>query len=204
MITEPIKQYCRHTVITAHNEDDLKSAINIHNPFLVLIDSCAWQKATPYVVEYCKKKYPKTLIAVFSFESMSLKEAVDLIQRGARGMVNVRFDDYAFSRGIRTLVDGEEYIPPEVEAARDKYSVSYDSDIVFTPREEQIYRLMAEGKTSVEMTEKLRLAFPTVRNHRQNIYRKCGVSNSTEFWRFAQTRGDFAVRDFLSVKQIEE
>jgi DNA-binding NarL/FixJ family response regulator len=54
-------------------------------------------------------------------------------------MVNVRFDEYAFSRGIRTLLDGEEYIPPEVEAARDKYAVVSDyRKIDFTPREEQI------------------------------------------------------------------
>jgi DNA-binding CsgD family transcriptional regulator len=62
---------------------------------------------------------------------------------------------------------------------------------------------MVEGNTSVEMMEKLDIAFPTVRNHRQNIYRKCGVKNSTEFRHFAQNRGDFVARDLMTVKETD-
>jgi DNA-binding NarL/FixJ family response regulator len=117
MIIKSVRGYCRYNIVTAFNDWDLKSAVKINKPYLVLVDSCAWQNATPHMIELFKKRYPKTLVAVFSYESMTLKEAVAMIERGARGMVNFRFDEYASSRGIKTLINGEEYIPPEVEEA---------------------------------------------------------------------------------------
>jgi DNA-binding NarL/FixJ family response regulator len=204
MIAEPIKQYCRYNIIAAHSEDDLNSAIDINRPYLVLIDSCAWQYATAYMIDVMNRKFPKMLIAVFSFEAITLKEAVDLVERGARGMVNLRFDEYAMDRGIKTLVDGRGYIPPEVEKARDIYAVVYDFEPKLTPREEQVYRLLLEAKGAAEIAEKLHIAFWTAKNHRQNIYRKCGVKTVFELWRFAQSRGDCIVRDSFAVKQTDD
>jgi DNA-binding NarL/FixJ family response regulator len=201
MIAEPIKQCCRYNIIAAHSEDDLNSAIDVHRPYLVLIDSCAWQCATAYMIDVMNRKFPKMLIAVFSFEAITLQEAVSLIERGARGMVNLRFDEYAMDRGIKTLVDGRGYIPPEVEKARDAYAVVYDFEPKLTPREEQVYRLLLEAKGAAEIAEKLHITFWTAKNHRQNIYRKCGVKTVFELWRFAQNRGDCIIRDSFAVKQ---
>jgi DNA-binding NarL/FixJ family response regulator len=154
------------------------------------------------MIETIKRRSPKTLVAVFSFEAITLREAVVLIERGARGMVNVRFDEYAFSRGIRTLTGGEEYIPPVVDKARDEYAVVCDSDTGFTPREEQIYKQLLEFKTSKEIAEKPRVATNTVINHRQKIYRKCGVNSIHGLFLFAQNRGDYVLRDGMALSQI--
>jgi DNA-binding NarL/FixJ family response regulator len=202
MIKDSISEFCRYKVIVAYNDCDLKNMVAINKPYLVLVDSCAWQTATPHMIEVFRRRYPKTLVAVFSYESMTLREAVVLIERGARGMVNFRFDKYAFTRGIRTLIDGEEYIPPEVEEARDKYAIVFDSEVVFTPREEQIYELLLQLKTSLEISEKLHITTFTVINHRQRMYRKCGVSNMPEFLLFAQNRGDYVPRDGLAVSNM--
>jgi two-component system response regulator DegU len=204
MISKYVREYCRYNVIPAFTDLDLKSTVNIYRPYLVLIDSCAWQKATPYMIEFFQKRYPKTFIAVFSFESMTLKEAVMMIERGARGMVNVRFDDYAFSRGIKTVIEGRDYIPPEVEKARDEYGVVYDGKVNLTAREEQVYQLLAEGKSDPGIAEKLNISDSTANNHRSSVYRKCGVKGIHEFMRFAQTRGDCIIRDSFAVKQTDD
>jgi DNA-binding NarL/FixJ family response regulator len=204
MIAEMVKQYCQYDILAAHNEDDLNRAIEINRPYLVFIDSCAWQRATGYVIDVLNSKFPKMLIAVFSYESITLQEAVDLIERGARGMVNMRFDEYASSKGIKTLVEGLGYIPPIVEEARDAYAVVYDFKARLTPREEQVYRLLLDAKGAVEIAEKLHIAFCTAKNHRQNIYRKCGVKTICELWHFAQSRGDSISRDTMMIKPTDK
>jgi DNA-binding NarL/FixJ family response regulator len=201
MIGNSIRQFCRHNIITAYNDWDLKSAIEIHRPYPVLVDSCAWQKATPYMIDFFKRRYPKTLITVFSFESMTLKEAVMMVERGARGMVNVRFDDYAFTRGIKTVIEGRDYIPPEVDEARDEYAVVYDFNPELTAREAQVYQLLVEGKSDNEIAERLNITYSTANNHRTNVYRKCGVNGMRGFTVLAQNRGDCILRDLMSVKE---
>jgi DNA-binding NarL/FixJ family response regulator len=198
MITEPIKKYCQHNIIAAYSEGELKNAIETNKPYLVFVDSCAWQSATAYTIDMLNRKFPKMLIAVFSYEAITLQEAVALVERGARGMVNIRFDEYAVSMGIKMLVDGREYIPQEVEAARDVYAVVYDFEPKLTPREEQVYRLLLEAKGSAEIAEKLHITNFTAKNHRQNIYRKCGVKTVYELWQFAQNRGDCIQRDVMA------
>jgi DNA-binding NarL/FixJ family response regulator len=204
MITEPIKKYCQHNIIAVYSEGELKSAIETNRPYLVFVDSCAWQSATAYTIDMLNRRFPKMLIAVFSYEAITLQEAVALVERGARGMVNIRFDEYAVSRGIKMLVDGREYIPEEVEEARDVYAVVYDFEPKLTHREEQIYRLLLEAKGSAEIAEKLHITNFTVKNHRQNIYRKCGVKTVYELWQFAQNRGDCIQRDSFTVKQTDK
>jgi DNA-binding NarL/FixJ family response regulator len=198
MIMKAIKKYCDYTIVVAHNDGDFKSAVEINRPYLIFVDSCAWQIATPHMIETFKMKYPKTIIAVFSFEAITLKDAVLMIERGACGMVNIRFDEYAISRGIKTLVGGHGYIPPEVEEARDRYAIVYDAKVLFTPREQQVYELLLQIKTSADIADRLHIAVYTVINHRHNIYRKCGVRSIPELILFALNRGDYVLRDAMS------
>lgn len=49
-----------------------------------------------------------------------------------------------------------------------------------TARELQIMRLMAQGKTSLEIAEELDISFHTVRTHRKNIFKKLKCRNVLE------------------------
>jgi two-component system response regulator NreC len=54
-----------------------------------------------------------------------------------------------------------------------------------TPKEKEILRLIAEGKTSRKISETLHISFRTVQNHRLKIAKKLGIHNHTELLKYA-------------------
>ena len=58
-----------------------------------------------------------------------------------------------------------------------------------TKREQEILRLVADGRSNGEVARKLWVTEQTVKFHLSNIYRKLGVANRTEAGRWAQLTG---------------
>lgn len=58
-----------------------------------------------------------------------------------------------------------------------------------TPREKQVLHLVAEGWTSKEIGEQLKISPKTVEVFRQNLLRKVGVKNSVQLVLLARVRG---------------
>jgi DNA-binding NarL/FixJ family response regulator len=49
-----------------------------------------------------------------------------------------------------------------------------------TPREREIILLIREGKTNQEIADELFISLATVKDHNNNLFRKCGVRNRVE------------------------
>jgi DNA-binding NarL/FixJ family response regulator len=60
-----------------------------------------------------------------------------------------------------------------------------------TPREIEILTLIAEGKSSKEIAEKLFLSFRTIQNHRTKIMRKLRLRKSADLVKYAIRKGYF-------------
>jgi DNA-binding NarL/FixJ family response regulator len=58
-----------------------------------------------------------------------------------------------------------------------------------TPREQEVLTLLAEGRTSGQVAEKLYISQKTADNHRANIMRKLGLHNTVELVRYAAKIG---------------
>jgi DNA-binding NarL/FixJ family response regulator len=58
-----------------------------------------------------------------------------------------------------------------------------------TPREIQIIKLIAEGKSSKEMAEIMFLSFRTIQNHRAKIMKKLNLKKNTDLVRYAIHKG---------------
>jgi len=118
---------------------------------------------------------------------------------------------YALESGINCIVlkecGGEEVVNAIYSAVRqekffchkvldiilDKTLSLNDADncdpIFLTDREIEIVKLIAEGLTTKDIAEKLFLSFHTVSTHRKNIFRKVGITNSSELVRYAVRQG---------------
>jgi len=55
-----------------------------------------------------------------------------------------------------------------------------DPDYILTPREEEVLRLLVQGKTNNEIGLALQISLATVRLHVSNILAKLDVTNRTE------------------------
>ncbi len=58
-----------------------------------------------------------------------------------------------------------------------------------TPREVEVLRLIASGKSNQEIASELVISFNTVTNHVKNILGKTGCANRTEAAAYAIPRG---------------
>jgi len=58
-----------------------------------------------------------------------------------------------------------------------------------TPREQQILKLIAAGKSSQEIADALALSVFTVRKHKQNLMAKLSLHNAVELVRYAMHQG---------------
>lgn len=62
-------------------------------------------------------------------------------------------------------------------------------DESLTPREIEIIKLIAEGKSSKEMAEIMFLSFRTIQNHRAKIMKKLNLKKNTDLVRYAIHKG---------------
>lgn len=99
-----------------------------------------------------------------------LLSALDAVARGKE------FLDQSISR------DKVEHHMLNLATQRASLDKVYDT---LTLREQEIFRSVAQGKTSRMVAEELHISIRTVENHRQNIMRKLGVRNTADMVRFA-------------------
>ena len=64
-----------------------------------------------------------------------------------------------------------------------------EEEAVFTPRENEVIRLCAEGLSAKEISERLSINIATVNTHKNNIFKKLGINSSVGLARYAIKHG---------------
>src|SRR5579871_5660736 len=110
---------------------------------------------------------------------------VGAIRSGARAFVLKKASDNDLVDALRTVAKGGFYLSPQVSDRllhriqigdlEDKKTPPVLSSL--SPRELQVLRLVAEGKTSKEIAVMLDLGLQTIRSYRKTMMKKLGVSN---------------------------
>jgi DNA-binding NarL/FixJ family response regulator len=122
---------------------------------------------------------------------------VGSIRSGARGFVIKKASDADLLEALRTVARGGAYLSPQVSdqllsriQRGDLNSDSTPSALDgLSPRELQVLRLVAEGKTSKEIAVVLDLGLQTVRSYRKTMMKKLGVNNVAGLTQLALSSG---------------
>lgn len=112
---------------------------------------------------------------------------VQAIRSGARAFVLKKASDTDLLDALRSVAKGGSYLSPQVSDrlltriqrgnVDDPAGPASSILTTLTPREQQVMRLVAEGKTSKEVAVMLNLGVQTVRSYRKTLMKKLGVSN---------------------------
>jgi len=94
-------------------------------------------------------------------------------------------DSQQLLASIRSVAAGERIIQPEI-AVKLAEHVAADS---LTPRQEEVLRLVAEGKSNLEIAESIFISEGTVKAHVRAILRKLGARDRTQAMMVAMKRG---------------
>lgn len=119
------------------------------------------------------------------------------IRAGARGYVLKRASGGALMDALRAVAKGGSYLSPEVSnrllqriqqgSLESQPSPSALDEL--SPRELQILRLVADGKSSKEIAALLNIGLQTVRGYRKTMMKKLGVNNVAGLTQWAISAG---------------
>ena len=125
-------------------------------------------------------------ILVFSVHEneIYLNRALDL---GILGYISKRSASRVMVDAVRQVAQGELYIGQEMTPFLVKRTVCTDSQLIanLSPREFEVFRLRAEGKSVNEIAEMLNVSPKTIGHHNTSVKQKLGVANSAELTRLA-------------------
>ncbi len=139
---------------------------------------------------------PETRIIILSMYDDE-HSVISAIRSGARAFVLKRASDGDLVDALRTVAKGGSYLSPQVSDRllhriqrgdlESKPQVSALDGL--SPRELQVLRLVAEGKTSKEIAVMLDLGLQTVRSYRKTMMKKLGVNNVAGLTQLALAAG---------------
>lgn len=118
---------------------------------------------------------------------------LDIVRAGARGYIIKKASVGHLLNAIHIVARGGTYVSPELSKwflERIQHSRNGPRRNLLgklSPRELEVMRLVAQGKSSKEVAQELRLEVETVRSYRKNLMRKLGVNKVASLTRLAMS-----------------
>ena len=139
---------------------------------------------------------PNTKIVILSMHEDD-KSVIGAIRAGARGFVLKKASLGDLVDALRAVAKGGSYLSPQVsdkllsriQRGDMETAKLPDTLDVLSPRELQVLRMVAEGKTSKDIAGVLNLGLQTVRSYRKTMMKKLGVNNVASLTHLAMAAG---------------
>ncbi|MDE0896708.1 MAG: response regulator transcription factor [Planctomycetota bacterium] len=143
-----------------------------------------------------KRVSPRTRVLMVS-QHEGMKFVQQALQAGADGYLSKGSDPEELNFAIDSIVRGDPYLSPKVSsgfmarAVRGEVPTSDEASVlsVLTPREREVFQLLAIGKANKEVAAVLKLSVGTVKKHRENLQRKLDCYSVAELARIAIREG---------------
>ena len=167
-------------VAEAKNGMEAYEQTRIHRPQVVLMDIRMPQTGGVEATHLIKRDFPETAVLVLTTfdDDQSILGA---ITHGASGYLLKDISGAKLADAIRDTVRGSVILPGNIAAKITKHIGSQPKPETtlsdFTQREQDIIRLLMQGKSNQEIAQALYLTIGTVKNYISQIYSKVGISD---------------------------
>jgi len=170
----------------SRGEEALRLAADLQ-PDVVLLDIAMPDMNGIEICQRLKRSLPNTAVLMLSaFDNE--EEVTAALTVGASGYVVKTIDHQRLVEGIRAIARGEMLLSPTVAAkvvqqldrTRQEKEREADALQALTPREREVFHLVARGCTNAEIAERLVLSEKTVKTHVRNISNKLNLSGKGE------------------------
>ena len=180
----------------AENGTDAVQCVKRLRPQLVLMDiglpGLNGVETTAEILRY----HPECKVIILSMYDDE-NSVVSAVRSGARAFILKKASDTDLLEALRMVAAGGMYLSPQVSdrlltriQKGDLESRQTSTALeALSPREVQVLRLVAEGKTSKEIAVMLDLREQTVRSYRKTMMKKLGVNNVAGLTQLALAAG---------------
>ncbi len=175
-------------IAEATNGEEAVSLTRYHKPDVILIDIMMPQMNGIEAVTLLRQENTETkLIILTAFEdSLHIERA---LEAGADGYLAKDISAKDLNSALFKAVAGERVFSNSIlRILQNKYVPYSEKDetmITISPREQEIMNLLAQGKTSQQISDELFISIRTVQAHRSNIMQKLGIKNAAGLVRYA-------------------
>jgi DNA-binding NarL/FixJ family response regulator len=162
-------------------------------PHLVVVDMMMPGLNGLEVIRQIQKLSPTTRTIVLSMQSADAY-VIEALKNGANGYVLKECGPNEMINAVREVMQGNRFLSAKLsdrlqivgQRIMDTPSDVYET---LTAREREILQMTAEGRTSREIGDKLKISPRTVELHRYKLAGKLGIKNKADLFRFAIKRG---------------
>jgi len=155
---------------------------------LVLLDIGMPEMNGMEVVPHITREHPDVMILVvtqYNGEAM-IKH---LLKIGIHGFIFKSSASTEIKDAIRTVMEGRQYIPVNLQPSFLKRMAATDAPAVLKKREAEILLLLKMGRSSKEIAERLNLKENTINSYREEMLQKTKTKNVAELISYAYENG---------------
>lgn len=140
-----------------------------------------------------REQFPQVKIIILSMLADELS-VTKLLEAGAHGYLFKNADEEELLEALETVGEGQIYITREIRdkvcTAR-KNAAAPEEALKLSGREMDIARLIMEGYTNTEISDKLFISVRTAETHRKNILAKLNLKNTASLVKYLMDNKPF-------------
>lgn len=165
---------------------------------VAIVDLRMFELTGPSGVRALLRNTPNLRVVALSDDGDVTETPLETVKAGVHGLLPRNTTSAALLDAIRSVSRGGVFLGPNIadkifssiRESRNDRSVGHSDTVAgLSPREVQLLRMIASGKSSKEIAVLLDLSVQTVRTYRKNLMKKVGVGNAAELTRFAMFHG---------------
>ena len=157
-------------------------------PNLMLLDLTMPEKGGFEVLDHVTKKYPEIKVIVLTVHEAA-EYAIRALREKAAGFLPKSAAPTELEQAIQTVIRGEVYISPETSQKAlleiGKGTTKQDLLATLSPRQREVLRLIAEGKTTKQIAHVLAISVKTVETHRAQLMERLKIHDVAGLVRYA-------------------
>jgi DNA-binding NarL/FixJ family response regulator len=169
-------------------------------PDVVLMDIAMGDLSGMEATAQITERTPRTRVLALTMHDRE-EYFFAMLQAGALGYVLKESQPDELLAAIRAVHRGEAYLSPTVTKAvvtdylAQRTGQNQPNHGYLTPREQEILRMVADGKTTREIGDLLHLSEKTVEKHRASIMHRLGMHSLSQLIKYAIRKGLIEVDD---------
>lgn len=167
-------------VAEAKNGMEAYEQTKVHHPQIVLMDIRMPEMGGVEATRLIKQDFPETAVLVLTTFDDD-ESILGAITHGASGYLLKDISGVKLAEAVRDTVRGSVILPGNIAAKITKHIGKQGKPETslsdFTQREQDIIRLLMQGKSNQEIAQTLFLTVGTVKNYISQIYSKAGITD---------------------------